>query len=264
MSGCIPMLGVEDGQASGLQRKGSHLCFFFFFTSFCLSYNKNRKPYMLTSVVTQTEKHTCSLIHTPVCAQLCACSVASVVSDSLQPCGLQPTRLLCPWHFPGKNTGMGCHGLLMGIFLTQEYNPHLLHLLHCRWILNPLNHLGSAKSPPASMRRQLLKPAHPHMLSACFLWKLSMTSLLFIYDHIFQMYSVYKRYEDFRTYDNSTQYLLFSLDKKQMAYLARIFKVIFNEGTIVIYRGLGRIKGTKNGESGTSLDQNTESHQPLT
>ena len=36
----------------------------------------------------------------------------SVVSDSSQPHGLQPTRLLCPWDFPGKSTGVGCHRLL--------------------------------------------------------------------------------------------------------------------------------------------------------
>ena len=36
----------------------------------------------------------------------------SVVPDSLQPQGLWPTRLLCPWHFSGKNTGAGCHFLL--------------------------------------------------------------------------------------------------------------------------------------------------------
>ena len=36
----------------------------------------------------------------------------SVVSDSLWPRGLQPTRLLCPWEFPGKRTGVGCHLLL--------------------------------------------------------------------------------------------------------------------------------------------------------
>ena len=29
------------------------------------------------------------------------------------------TRLLGPWNFPGKNTGMGCHTLLQGLFLTQ-------------------------------------------------------------------------------------------------------------------------------------------------
>ena len=35
----------------------------------------------------------------------------SVVSDSLRPHGLQPTRLLYPWDFPGKSTGVGCHCL---------------------------------------------------------------------------------------------------------------------------------------------------------
>ena len=36
----------------------------------------------------------------------------SVVSDSLQPHGLQPTRLLRPWDFPDKSTRVGCHSLL--------------------------------------------------------------------------------------------------------------------------------------------------------
>ena len=40
------------------------------------------------------------------------------LSDSVQPYGLQPTRLLCPWDSPGKNTGVGCHALLQGIFPT--------------------------------------------------------------------------------------------------------------------------------------------------
>ena len=49
----------------------------------------------------------------------------SVMSDSQWPHGLQPTRLLCPWDFPGKNTGVGCHFLLQGIFPTQESNQTL-------------------------------------------------------------------------------------------------------------------------------------------
>ena len=40
------------------------------------------------------------------------CQVASVVSNSVQPHRLQPTRLLCTWDFPGKSTGVVCHCLL--------------------------------------------------------------------------------------------------------------------------------------------------------
>ena len=36
-------------------------------------------------------------------------------------------RLLCLWDFPGKNTGVGCHSLLQGIFSTHGSNPSLLH-----------------------------------------------------------------------------------------------------------------------------------------
>ena len=39
-------------------------------------------------------------------------------------------RLLCPRDSPGKNTGVGCHALLQGIFLTQGSNQRLLRLLH--------------------------------------------------------------------------------------------------------------------------------------
>ena len=40
---------------------------------------------------------------------------------------LQSTRLLCLWDYSSKTTGVGCHFLLQGIFLTQGLNPHLLH-----------------------------------------------------------------------------------------------------------------------------------------
>ena len=43
------------------------------------------------------------------------------------PIAYSPPRLLCPWNFPGKNTGMGCHFLLQAIFQTQELNMCLLH-----------------------------------------------------------------------------------------------------------------------------------------
>ena len=54
----------------------------------------------------------------------------SVVFDSFGPFGLYSARLLCPWDFSGKDTGVGCHFLLQGIFLTVGLNPHLLCLLH--------------------------------------------------------------------------------------------------------------------------------------
>ena len=54
----------------------------------------------------------------------------SVMSDSLQPHGLWLPRLLCPWNFPGKSTGVSCHFLLQRIFPTQEFSPRLLHHLH--------------------------------------------------------------------------------------------------------------------------------------
>ena len=60
-------------------------------------------------------------------------SVAQSCPTLCDPMDCSPTRLLCPWDSPGKNTGVGCHALLQGIFPTQGLNPHLLH---CRWILN--------------------------------------------------------------------------------------------------------------------------------
>ena len=45
----------------------------------------------------------------------------SVVSDSLRPYGLQPTRLLCQWDFPGKSPRMGCHCLLWILYFSGCY-----------------------------------------------------------------------------------------------------------------------------------------------
>ena len=45
----------------------------------------------------------------------------SVMSDSSRPHGLQPTRLLHPWDFPGKSTGVGCHCFLHSLALGWSY-----------------------------------------------------------------------------------------------------------------------------------------------
>ena len=50
----------------------------------------------------------------------------SVVSDSWWPHGLQPTRLLHPWDFPGKRTGVGCHRLL---YSSRKRNKLLTHAI---------------------------------------------------------------------------------------------------------------------------------------
>ena len=77
----------------------------------------------------------------------CACvhvlQACSVVPDFWRPQGLWPVRLLCPWDPPGKNTGVGCHFLLQGIFLTQGVNLCLLLFRYWHADSLPLSHLGS-------------------------------------------------------------------------------------------------------------------------
>ena len=56
--------------------------------------------------------------------------------NSLQPHELQPTKLLCPWDFPGKNTGVGLPFPSPGNFPTQGSNPGLLHCRQILWLLS--------------------------------------------------------------------------------------------------------------------------------
>ena len=79
----------------------------------------------------------------PRCLACCCCLVADLCLTLLKPHG--PARLLCPWNFPDKNTEVGSHFVLQGIFLTQESNPYLLH-----WQADSLlpSHQGS---PPGTL-----------------------------------------------------------------------------------------------------------------
>ena len=66
-------------------------------------------------------------LHSPVC----------MLAQSLQSCLWDPMDCSPPGSSvhgisPGKNTGVGCHALLRGIFLSQESNPCLLPLIHWR------------------------------------------------------------------------------------------------------------------------------------
>ena len=88
------------------------------------------------------------------------------MSESVRPHGLWSARLLCPWDSPGKNTGVGCHFLLQGIFPTQGSN---LHLLHWQAGSLPLSHQGSPSLDLAHHRLEVLTliqsshPLNPHL-----------------------------------------------------------------------------------------------------
>ena len=73
---------------------------------------------------------------------MCMCLVASFASDSLEPQRVYYSSpgSLVHGDSPGKNTGVGCHTLLQGIFPTQGLNPGLLYY---RSILYHLSHQGS-------------------------------------------------------------------------------------------------------------------------
>ena len=78
----------------------------------------------------------------------CVCVSCLVVSDSFRLHVLWPARLLCPWNFPDKNTGVGCHALLQGVFQPQGLNPHLLGLLHWQVGSLPLEPSGKPSWNP--------------------------------------------------------------------------------------------------------------------
>ena len=89
---------------------------------------------------TTTENHALGVTGAPV--RVC-CRSSSVASHSLQRYGPSPARLLCPWHFPSKNTGVACGFTLQGIFPIQGSNQHLLRRLNWHMDSWPLSHLGS-------------------------------------------------------------------------------------------------------------------------
>ena len=101
-------------------------------------FNKSIKLFDLEVFEFQTAKNL-SLIFNSICLKVKVKSLSWAYSLRLH--GPKPTRLLCPWDFPSKNTGVGCHFLLQEIFPTQELNvglPHfrqtLYHLSHHTFI----------------------------------------------------------------------------------------------------------------------------------
>ena len=75
-----------------------------------------------------------------MCGYVCMYVRRSVTSSIFCPSELELTRLLCPWDPPDRNTGVGSHSHLQGIFPTQGLNPGLLYY---RQILYQLSHQRS-------------------------------------------------------------------------------------------------------------------------
>ena len=85
---------------------------------FCL---RGRTESDTTEVTWWQQQQLVSFYKTILCCYIC-CLVSKSCLTLSGPHGLQPTRLHCPWDFPGKNTGVGCHFFLQGIFPTQRSN----------------------------------------------------------------------------------------------------------------------------------------------
>ena len=99
----------------------------------CLAKNKKRRIYKIMCMILS-----CYLQSFPLCENE---KVKVLVTfNSLQTHGLQLARLLSLWNSLGKNTEVGSHSLIKGIFLTQGSN---LGLLHCKQILYYLSHLST-------------------------------------------------------------------------------------------------------------------------
>ena len=103
----------------------------------------------------------------------CCCSVASVVSDSMQPHGLQPTRLPRPWNSPGKNTGVGCHFLLCCMKVKSESEV----TESCPTLSNPMDCSPSGSSIHGIFQARVLE------WGAIAFSEFTLNLLLFIYPH---------------------------------------------------------------------------------
>ena len=131
---------MQGGRLSSLLQLQNLTSFFFFFFG-CLDLDKTqliskrnyfKEPYVAVAKRLQWRKNFLSANS----FQSAVLKVKKLKECSTLCNPMQPTRLLCPRDSPGKNTGVGSHFLLQGIFLTQGLN---LGLLHCRQVLHRLN-----------------------------------------------------------------------------------------------------------------------------
>ena len=93
----------------------------------------------------------CARPHLLTCAAV-LCLVSQSCPILCDPMDCSPQSSSVHGDSPGKNTGVGCHALLQGIFLTQGLNPGLPH---CRWILYHLSHQGRVNNTILCLRERV-------------------------------------------------------------------------------------------------------------
>ena len=167
------------------------------------------------------------------------------------PAGLFVTPWACSPHgfsvlggSPGKNTGVGCHALLQGIFPTQGLNPGLLH---CRQILYHLSHQGSPRFLKMNSKQWLIYieflSALPRLIIITVMRKRSNQSIL---------------------KEISPEYSLEGLMLKlKLQYFGHLMQRTASLEKILMLGKIGWEKGKAEWEKGTTAEEMVEWHQRL-
>ena len=135
----------------GIMSSFQHLLWFYFISGTLLSTRALRMTHT-TSVVEKSE------------------SVSySVMFDSLRPHVLYPVRLLCPWDYPGKNTGVGCHFLLQCMRVKSESEV----AQSCPTLSDPMD-----CSPPGSSIHGILQARVPEWVDIAFSHKKLLSAII--------------------------------------------------------------------------------------
>ena len=137
------------------------------------------------------------------------------------------TRILHPWDFPGKSTGVGCHFLLQGIFPTQELNPGLLYY---RQMLYPLSHQGDLLN---YLFLKNLSESYRNILN-CFLEKVAI--LIKIYAYIFAL-----RYYMFMFLDTKT-YVISNSKRRKRLNINPCWNILYNSICVCVCKKIMPLK----------------------
>ena len=121
------------------------------------------RRWLLRVVVTEAGKKNLQFTgQFPDSQEIIVCSVAQSCL-TVQPHGLQPARFFCPWNCPCKNTGVGYHFPLQGIFQTHGSNSHFLNFLNwqadsLQWHLEaPRNNYQTPNTTMLGLRNPCVK-----------------------------------------------------------------------------------------------------------